>query len=145
MMRDERGRDVSWYQYRVDFKPAVDDVQKREELIDYIAESNEDIFPPLYIFEGTMIFAFSSMDEKKSKFIVKMKEKSIEVSLTLSNTFVPNNPLGVQVMNLINRKNIKGLFLTKSFPEPFFPIICTLLPDSMFLESLYLKITRLQC
>lgn len=111
MMRDERGRDVSWYQYRVDFKPAVDDVQKREELIDYIAENNADIFPPLYIFEGTMIFAFSSMDEKKSKFNVTHKDKTIEVSLTLSNTFVPNNPLGVQVMNLINRKNVKGNYL----------------------------------
>lgn len=120
MMRDERGRDVSWYQYRVDFKPAVDDVQKREELIDYIAENNTDIFPPLYIFEGTMIFAFSSLDEKKSKFIVKAKEKSIEVSLTLSNTFVPNNPLGVQVMNLINRKNIKGKFLPLNSQENIF-------------------------
>ena len=81
---------------------------KRQELIDLIAVQNADVFPPLYIFEGTMIFAFSSLDEKKAKFNVKEREKTIEVSLTLSNTFVPNNPLGVQVMNLINRKNIKG-------------------------------------
>ena len=114
MMRDEEGRDISWYQYRVDFKPSVDDVIKREDLIDYIAEQFADIFPPLYIFEGTMIFSFSPIDDKKAIFKVEdcrdgvKTGKIIEVSLTLSNTFVPNNPLGIQVMNLINRKNMKG-------------------------------------
>ena len=109
------------YQYRVDFDPISDNVHMKKEMLEYVLEDQVD----KHIFEGTMVFTFQEIgkDKRESyKFECTPdgttddegnwkafdKPKTYTITLNLSNKFIPNNPLGVQVVNLINRENIKG-------------------------------------
>ena len=84
-------------------------------------------FTMIYFKIRTMIFTIESLrcleyeldyeNEKTGETI------NYTIKFTLSNRCIPNNPLGIQVVNLINRQNCKGSkenFLTFNFINPKF-------------------------
>jgi len=98
------------YQYRVDFKPITDNVEMKKQMVAF-ALSGEEFSHVNFIFEGTMIFTFAKLNETEDALQMLATDDRTEVQYTisfnLSNTLLPNNPLGIQMVNLINRDNCK--------------------------------------
>lgn len=77
----------------------------------------------LTIIFSTMIFTLSEMNGLVYTALDNTSNTEYTITFTLSNTFIPNNPLGIQVVNLINRQNCKGIQILLVAYRPLMPYL----------------------
>lgn len=94
-------RDWCLYQYRVDYDPEVDHRGARKGML----KDHKDILGNYYVFDGTMCFTTKRLKDKVTEvFSTRRSDDSkIRIKLTMTNELQPNDPVSIQIYNIIFR------------------------------------------
>lgn len=95
------GRDWCLYQYRVDYDPEVDHRGARKGML----KDHKDILGNYYVFDGTMCFTTKRLKDKVTEvFSTRRSDDSkVRIKLTMTNELQPNDPVSIQIYNIIFR------------------------------------------